>query len=195
MVGFVLFVALRHGKAEPSAEALSRGHFRDTLRAADTSESAESGSLYNAAVAAKHLLDWETSERLLRRILSEDDDGEAWLELGLVQTYRGDYCEALRSFDRVEATRSDLLESLTLHRAFATMRQGDTGRALVLFEEVEVPLETKLRTDIGAGEPLFLEWFLQSAALWRATGKSAKAAWAEDQIRGTSGESRLPEIY
>ena len=75
------------------------------------------------------------------------------------------------------------------------MRRGDTGRARLLFEEVEIPLETKLRTDIGAGEPLFLEWFLQSAALWRATGKSAKAEWAEDQIRGTSAESRLPEIY
>ena len=194
-VGLVLFVALRQGTPEPSAETLGLGRFGDTLALADTSENAERSSLYNAAVAAKHLLDWETAERLLRRILREDDDGEAWLELGLTQTYQGDYDEALHSFDRAEATRADLFESLTLHRAFVAMRRGESSRARVLFEEVEVPLETKLRTDIGGGEPLFLEWFLQSAALWRAAGKTEKAAWAADQVRDMPGDSRLSREF
>jgi len=194
-IGFVLFVALRQGKPEPSSEALSLGHFHDTLTLADTSGNAERGSLYNAAVAAKHLLDWQTAERLLRRILSEDEDGEAWLELGLVLTYQGSYTEAMRSFDRAETFRADLSESLNLHRAFVEMRRGESGRARTLFEEIEIPLETKLRIDMGSGEPLFLEWFLQSAALWRAAGKIEKAEWATAQVRSTPGESRLSEIY
>ena len=150
-VAFVLIVGLR-GRRLPESRAVGEGRYSQALSEADLSEDADRASLYAAALAAKHLLDWDRSESLLRRILDDDDDGEAWLELGLVETYRGNPTEALQCFDRAAATRSDLIESLTLHRAFARLRLGQTDSARELFEEVEVPLETKLRTDIGSGE-------------------------------------------
>ena len=193
-VAAVLIIGLR-GRRLPSALALGEGRYSEALSSSDLSEETDRDSLYTAAVAAKHLLDWDESERLLRRILDDDDDGEAWLELGLVDTYRGRFPGALESFERAVAARADLLESLTLHRAYAHLRAGDELRAQGLFEEVEIPLENKLRTDIGSGEPSFLEWFLQAAKLWRAIGRDAKADWAEREAQLAIGESRLPEIY
>ena len=194
IVAFVLVVGLR-GRRLPESRAVGEGRYSEALSAADLSEDADRASLYAAAVAAKHLLDWDRSETLLRRILDDDDDGEAWLELGLVETYRGNPTEALCCFDRAAATRGDLIESLTLHRAFARLRLGQIDAARKLFEEVEVPLETKLRIDIGSGEPFFIEWFLQCSTLWRALGQSTKAEWALAQAEEAVGESRLMEMY
>lgn len=194
VVAFVLVVGLR-GRRLPESRAVGEGRYSEALSAADLSQDADRASLYAAAVAAKHLLDWDRSETLLRRILEDDEDGEAWLELGLVETYRGNPMEALRCFDRAAATRADLFESLTLHRAFARLRLGQTDAARELFEEVEVSLETKLRTDIGSGEPFFVEWFLQCSTLWRALGQSAKADWALAQAEKAVGESRLLQVY
>ena len=193
-----LFIALRPGLArlgpvDPTAAALGRGDFRAVLQTADTSSGAERDSLYAAAVAAKHLLEWEPAKVFLQRILKSDNDGEAWLELGLVQTYEGSYEEARRSFEQVESTRSDLLESLTLHRAFLDLCRCETARAQAQFEEIEAALETKLRTDMGASEPLFCEWFLQSAALWHAMGQETKAECFRELALRTCGESRLAE--
>ena len=192
LAAFVLLVALR-GRREPAAQALGEGRFREALETTDVSANAGRDSLYTGAVAAKHLLEWDRAEHLLRRILEEDDDGEAWLELGLVETYRENYERALDCFVKAEQLRADLLESLTLHRAFVELRRDNAERGQLLFEEIEVPLETKLRTDIGAGEPLFVEWFLQSAALWQSTGKRSRADWARSQVEGT--DSRLHEVY
>lgn len=192
LAGFVLLVALR-GRREPAAQALGEGRFREALDTTDVSAGAERDSLYTGAVAAKHLLEWDRAEHLLRRILEDDDDGEAWLELGLVETYRENYERALDCFVRAEQLRGDLLESLTLHRAFVELRRDNAERGQSLFEEIEVQLETKLRTDMGGGEPLFVEWFLQSAALWQSTGKRSRADWARSQIKET--DSRLHEVY
>ena len=192
LASFVLLVALR-GRREPAAQALGEGRFREALDTTDVSATAERDSLYTAAVAAKHLLEWDRAEHLLRRILDDDDDGEAWLELGLVETYRENYERAMDCFVRAERLRGDLLESLTLHRAFVELRRDNSERGRFLFEEIEVPLETKLRTDMGAGEPLFVEWFLQSAALWQSTSKRSRADWARSQIEGS--DSRLHEVY
>jgi len=193
-VGFVLVVGLR-GRRLPESRAVGEGRYSEALSEADLSEDADRASLYAAAVAAKHLLDWHRSELFFHRILFDDDYGEAWLELGLVETYRGNPTEALKCFDRAAALRSDLTESIILHRAFARLRLGEIDPARQLFEEVEVPLETKLRTDIGSGEPFFLEWFLQCSSLWRALGQSAKAEWALAQAEEAVGESRLLEVY
>lgn len=193
-IAFVLVVGLR-GRRLPESRAVGEGRYSEALSQADLSEDADRASLYAAAVAAKHLLDWDRSETLLRRILDDDDDGEAWLELGLVETYRGNPIEALSCFDRAAAIRSDLIESLTLHRAFARLRLGEVDPARELFEEVEVPLETKLRTDIGSGDPFFVEWFLQCSALWRALGQTAKAEWAFAQAKEAVAESRLVRMY
>jgi hypothetical protein len=50
-----------------------------------------------------------------------------------------------------------------------------------------------LRTDLGQGEPLFAEWFLQAAALWEAAGDFERAAWARTAGREAAPESRLWE--
>ena len=79
-IAFVLVVGLR-GRRLPESRAGGEGRYSEALSQADLSEDADRASLYAAAVAAKHLLDWDQSETLLRRILDDDNDGEAWLEL------------------------------------------------------------------------------------------------------------------
>jgi tetratricopeptide (TPR) repeat protein len=190
----VLFLALRRTGTSPAVTALSAGRFAAALDAARTGPDAGRDELFAAAVAAKHLLRFADARALLTRILSSaPDDGEALLESALVAAYAGDG-DADRTFQQAAALRSDLGESITLHRAWAALRRGDRERARRMFEEIEAPLETKLRSDLGAGEPLFAEWFLHSAALWSACGDTGRAAWAARQGRASAPESRLPEI-
>src|SRR5262249_1105544 len=151
----------------------------------------ERDELYVAAVAAKHLLELDRARELLGRLLAADpEDGEAWLENGLVAAYSGDPATAREAFAKAAALRSDLAESLTLHRAWLALREGDKETARRLFDEVEAPLETKLRTDLGGGEPLFAEWFLEAASLWEAAGDSLRARWARKAGREAAPESR-----
>jgi tetratricopeptide (TPR) repeat protein len=185
----------REPGGHPAQAALGQGRFAAALAAARTDARAGRDDLYTAALAAKHLLELDRARELLGRILAADSgDGEAWLESGLVAAYAGDFDGAERAFSQVESRRSDLLESLTLHRAWLALRRGDPRRARRLFEEVEASLENKLRSDLGSGEPLFAEWFLQAAALWAAGGDAEKAGWALGEGRASAPESRLGEV-
>src|SRR3978361_98894 len=85
-------------------------------------------------------------------------------------------------------------ESIPLPRAWLALRRGDVKTARRLFDEVEAPLETKLRSDLGSGEPLFAEWFLHAAALWAALGDTRRARWAAAAGRASAPESRLPDF-
>ena len=146
-------------------------------------------------MAAKHLLRLETARELLGRLLAADPgDGEAWIEAGLVAAYSGDFAAAEQALVEAVARRSDLAESITLHRAWLELRRGDLLAAHRLFDEVEAPLETKLRSDLGSGEPLFAEWFLQAAALWAAAGNHGRAAWAHAEGLASAPASRLAEV-
>lgn len=173
----VLAAVLHRPRPGPAARALERGDFPVALERGAAGD--ERGERLAAAVAARHLLAFDRAAGLLDDLLSADPgDGEAWLERGLVAAYAGDVIAAEAAWERVEKSRSDLLEPLTLHRAWLALSSGDQRRALQLFEEVEAPLENKLRIDLGSGEPTFAEWFLQAAALWRAAGETGKADWA-----------------
>lgn len=190
-----LWATLRQPSASPALQALGQGRFAEALETARTDARAGRDELYTAAVAAKHLLDLDLARDLLDRVLARDPrDGEAWLERGLVAAYAGDFGAADTAFARVEPLRSDLLESLTLHRAWLALRRGDAGTARRLFSEVEAPLENKLRSDLGSGEPLFAEWFLQAAALWRAFGEEERAGWARREGRASAPESQLATV-
>jgi hypothetical protein len=192
----ILWAALRQPPGgSPALRALGEGRFAAALAAARTGAGTGRDELYAAAVAARHLLELERARALLARILARDaGDGEAWLESGLAAAYAGDWDGAERAFARVEPLRSDLLESLTLHRAWLALRRGDAAAARRLFGEVEAPLENKLRSDLGSGEPLFAEWFLQAALLWQAAGDAERAAWAWREGRASAPESRLAEV-
>ena len=190
-----LFMVLRRSEASPAMEALGQGDFEGALAAARTDGRARREDLYAAAVAAKHLLRLEEARALLQRILDADpDDGEAWLESGLVASYGGDFATAERAFGEAASRRSDLAESIGLHRAWMELRRGNKPFARRLFDEVEGPLESKLRTDLGSGEPLFAEWFLQAAALWDAFGNPGQAEWARREGTASAPASRLPEL-
>jgi len=190
-----LWATLRRSPAGTVQQALEQGRFKAALEAARTDARAGRDDLFAAAVAARHLLRLDRAREILARILAGDPaDGEAWLEAGLVEAYGGDPGAARRAFAKVESRRSDLLESLNLHRAWLALRTGDRRGARRLFDEVEAPLETKLRSDIGGGDPAFAEWFLQAAALWEAFGEEEKAAWAWREGRAAAPESRLGEI-
>lgn len=190
-----LWTVLRQPPPSAALQALGQGRFTAALAAARTDARASRDDLYTSAVAAKHLLALERARAGLDRILARDPtDGEAWLESGLVAAYAGDLAAADRAFARVEALRSDLLESLTLHRAWLALRRGDGETARRLFSEIEAPLENKLRSDLGSGEPLFAEWFLHAAALWRAAGEAERAAWALREGQASAPESRLAEV-
>jgi tetratricopeptide (TPR) repeat protein len=190
-----LFASLRAGAASDAMAELANGRFAEALARARTGARAPRDELYAAAVAAKHLQLWDRAEELLSRILASDPgDGEAWLERGLTAAYAGRAPAAAAALSRALAGRSDLAESITLHRAWLALAQGDRAAARRLFDEVEAPLESKLRSDLGEGDPLFAEWFLQAAALWDAAGDAERAAWAAAAGRAAAPESRLPDL-
>jgi tetratricopeptide (TPR) repeat protein len=192
---FGLRAVLRRPPESLALRALGEGRFAAALAAARTDAGAGRDELYAAAVAARHLLELDRARALLARVLARDaGDGEAWLESGLAAAYAGDWDGAESAFARVESLRSDLLESLTLHRAWLALRRGDAPAARRLFGEVEAPLENKLRSDLGSGEPLFAEWFLQAALLWQAAGDDERAAWAWREGLASAPESRLAEV-
>lgn len=191
----VLFAALRRTPVSLAVQAVGRGDFTAALASARTGANARRDELLAAAVAAKHLLRLEESRALLARVLARDPaDGEAWLEAGLAAAYAGDWPTAARALAEAAARRSDLAESITLHRAWVELRQKEVRKARRLFDEVETSLENKLRTDLGGGEPLFAEWFLQAAELWAAFGDEERADWAREEGRRSAIGSRLPEI-
>lgn len=185
----LLGAVLKRGPRNPAAELAARGDFRGALAAA--AGGSERDALLAVAVAAKHLLQLERAEESLARLLATEDDGEAWLERGLVAAYRGRHDHARDCFSRAVAARADLLEPISLHRAWVDLRAGERARAGALFEEIEAPIESKLRSDIGPGDPLFSEWFVQAADLWEARGDAERAAWARAQGLAAAPASRL----
>lgn len=181
------------GRDSRAAARLDAGDFEEAIELG-TAPGADRDRMLTAAVAAKHLERFDQARRLLEAILvPSPDDGEAWLELGLVETHSGNLEAASRAFDRVASSRSDLLESLTLHRAFLALRRGEPDAARRLFEEIEMPFENKLRRDIGPGDPVFAEWFLQAGLLWRQRGDTERADWALAAARRAAPRSRLIE--
>ena len=194
VVAAMLAVALRGAPASEMARAAAEGRFADALDAAHRRPPAERDDLLAAAIAAKHRRSWDDGERWLRALLAEDPgDGEALVELGLIEAYRGRAAEADARLREAAAQRADLGESILLHRAFALLVAGDVAWARHLFEEVEGPLETKLTLDVGSGEPAFAEWFLHAAALWRAGGNASRAEWAWGKAEESAPESLLPD--
>ena len=192
-----VILALRRARASSAVTALGTGHFAKVLETAETGRGAGRDDLWAAAVAAKHLLRLDEARGLIDRVLGADPgDGEARLESGLIAAYAGDLAAAERELLAAASLRSDLAESITLHRAWLALRRDppDLRTARRLFDEVESPLETKLRSDLGGGEPLFAEWFLHAAALWAAFGDPERAAWAAAAGRSSAPESRLPEV-
>lgn len=192
----ILFAVLRRPPPSAAVQAVGRGDFEAALAAARTGPNAGRDELLAAAVAAKHLLQLDEARALLARILARDpSDGEAWLESGLAAAYAGDWPAAERALAGAAARRSDLAESITLHRAWVELKKKDLREARHLFDEVETSLENKLRTDLGGGEPLFAEWFLQAAELWAAFGDDERANWAREEGRRSAIGSRLAEIF
>jgi len=196
LLGLVVVIAavialavLRHAPRSRAAELLGRGAFQE----ARTTAGDQPADLLAAATAARHLLDLDTATRLLDAALAEDPgDGEALLERGLVAAYAGRHDAAADLLRRAAAARADLAESISLHRAWLELRQGRERQARHRFEEVEASLELKLRADL-AGDPLFAEWFLHAALLWRASGDEERAAWAWREGLAAAPESRLAE--
>ncbi len=188
----VVVAVVRHSPRPRAAGALGRGEFEEALAAAETGPGGGGEELLAAAVGAKHLLELARAEELLARALALDpEDGEAWLERGLVAAYAGRLDEAEGFFARAGAVRADLAESLTLHRAWVALAGGRREEAARLFGEVEAPIGSKLRTDLGPGDPLFCEWFLHAADLWAAGGDRERADWARREGLRSAPQSRL----
>ncbi len=122
-------------------------------------------------------------------------NGEAWLELGLARGYAGDLDAADAALARAARERSDLTEAVTLHRAWLALRGGDRDTARRLFDEVEAPLETKLRLDLGPGDPVFADWFFHAGEIWleleRREEDEEKGRWALAEARRSAPGSRL----
>lgn len=192
-LGVMLVVVLiRHTPRSAAGELVGRGDFSAALESAALGPGAERDELLAAAVAAKHLLEFDRAEALARRSIEADpSDGEAWLELGLALGYRGEHEQADEALVEASRHRADLLESISLHRAWVALRAGDTGAALLLFEEISAPLDSKLRSDLGPGDPLFAEWFFQAADLWEETGALDRSAWAREEARRSAPGSLL----
>ncbi len=184
-----ILAVLRHAPRSRAAELLGRGEFGAARRTGGD----RPADRLAAAPAARHLLDLDTAADLLDAALADDpDDGEALLERGLVEAYAGRHASAADLLRRAAAVRADLAESITLHHAWLELRQGRERQARRRFEEVEASLESKLRADL-LGDPLFAEWYLQAALLWRAAGDEERATWAWREGLAAAPESRLAE--
>ncbi len=184
----VLLAVVRHAPRSRAAEMLGRGAFREALAGGD-----QDADRLPAAVAARHLLELDRAARLLdAHLAAEPDDGEALVERGLAAAYLERWDEAEAHLSRALAARADLAESITLHRAWLSLRRGRPAEAQRRFEEVEAAIESKLRSDL-AGDPLFAEWYLHAAVLWLAAGRRQLAVWAWRQGRAAAPESRLFE--
>lgn len=195
LAGLTLLVVLRERGSSAATVHYEAGEFQEALDAATAVERPSRDDLLAGARSARHLGDLATSERLIRRLIAADsEDGEAWLEVALTAAYARDADKARQAFDRVPASRSDLLESLTLHRAWLELFAGDPSRARRLFEEVDGSLETKLRDDLDGGEATFAEWFLHAGWLWRDRGREDRAEWALDAARRAAPRSALPGL-
>lgn len=189
-VTILIFAAVvRHAPRARSAKALALGDFPAAVAAARAGAAEE---LVPASIAARHLGDFDKAARLAdRAVRLNPDDGEAWLELGLVRGFAGELDEADVALVRAVTERSDLAEAVTLHRAWLALRGDDRETARRLFEEVEAPLETKLELDLGSGDPVFADWFFHAGELWRALGNDEKGHWALGEARRSAPGSRL----
>lgn len=195
VVGLSMLVILRHRGVPTAVALLEAGEFRRVLEAAGDAEASSRDDQLAASRAARHLLELDLAARLLDGLLEIDpDDGEVWVERGLTAAYAGDFAGARGAFDRVPASRSDLLESMTLHRAWLELYAGDAARARRLFEEVEASMDTKLRGDLSDGDAAFAEWFLHAGWLWRSRGDEERAAWALETARSAAPQSQLPAL-
>jgi hypothetical protein len=192
--GFMVWSALRQrGGGDPAGAALSRGDFGLALAVAEGPASARREWLAGAT-AARHLLLFDRAAALTERLLAADpDDAEALIERALGAAWqRGPTAEA--DLARALALRPDLAEPIALHRAFLAWRQGDLDGARRRFEEVGAALESKLRDDIGPGDGLFADWFLEAALLWRASGDETRAAWSAAAYAASAPQSRLRDL-
>ena len=186
----VVVGALRPERPSGSAQALVSGDLEDALRIGLAGLRPE--DLIPAAFAARHLLELESALSLLDWALAKDpESGEAWLEYGLTLAQQGRFQKADDALLRAARLRSDLTESLTLHRAWVALLRKDGAAARRLFEEVDAPLESKLRSDLGSGDAVFCDWFLQAADLWNHRGESEKAEWAHREAQRSAPESRI----
>jgi len=187
----LVFVLGRQSQG-PAVVALSRGDFAAAREAVDPQNpDVRREERLAAAVACKHLLDFDQARAHLASLLGADPaDAEVALELGLIAAYGHDHQTASRYFD-LASKRPDLWEALTLHRAWLDLDRGQRRAALSRFEEVEATLESKLRFDLGEGDPEFSEWFLQAGALWHAAQLTDKARWASEAGARAAPESLL----
>jgi tetratricopeptide (TPR) repeat protein len=187
----VVVAVIRHAPRPVAARALETGTFAVAVEAVSADPLPE--DLVPAAIASRHLLAFPKARALLDgALLLDPEDGEIWLEYGLVQAYENHLEGAVEALSRAAALRPDLAEAVTLHLAWIALRRGRVSGARRLFEEIEAPLENKLRFDLGVGEPIFSDWFLQAGDLWEAFGEKEKAKWARNGGRRSAPASRLP---
>jgi len=188
-----LVAALAGSRQGPAARALGEGDLRTALAAGRGAHSRD--ERLAAAVAARQLLDFDAAVALLDALVAEEpDDGEAWLERGVTAAWVGDAATAERAFGRVATRRSDLGETLSLHRAWLALRAGERERARRLFGEIAWPLHNKLTMDLGPGDPSFAEWFLMAAVLHHTLGQEEEARQALEHGVAAAPDLGLVEL-
>ena len=83
--GLSFLIVLRSSRGAPAVSAFEDGRFAEALELAQAEPGASRESLIAGARAARHLLDFDSTAALLDRLLREDpEDGEAWVEKGLL---------------------------------------------------------------------------------------------------------------
>ncbi len=184
----------RRSGADEAGAALSSGDFGAAL-AAGEGAGAPRREAVAAATAARHLLLFDRAAAIVARLLAADsDDADALIERALLDIW-GANRQAEAWLAAVLSRRPDLAEPIALHSAFSALRRGDLDLARRRFEDIAPALETKLRTDIGPGDGLFADWFLESALLWEASGDRERALWSAAVYERSAPQSRLREIF
>jgi len=191
----LVWTSLRQRGGSGGGAAISRGDFGAALASGER-PGAAGGELVGAAMAARHLLLFDRARVLVDRRLAQDaDDPPALVERFLGALWQGEAdLEREQDLARLAARRPELGEEIELHRGFAAWWRGDLETARRRFEAIAPAIESKLRTDIGPGEGLYADWYLEAGVLWQAGGESARAAWAREALARSAPQSRLREL-
>ena len=176
--------------------ALAQGEFLEAFELGpadpDSIPATAVEDLLAAAVAARHLAELDRAVSWLDAVVRRDSkNGEGWLEFGLALAYSGEFKRADKALARAAGLSPQLGEAVLLHRAWVALRSGLRQDALRRFEEIEAPIENKLETDLGSGEPAFADWFFQASELWRASGRADRADWSLAQAQHSAPQSLL----
>jgi DNA-binding CsgD family transcriptional regulator len=127
-----------------------------------------------AATGALRSADWSTAASLFRRVLEDNESGDAWFGLGVASWWQGDVSESLESWER----------------AFAAFRRaGDQAQAVVAAFYLCLSYRMSLGNEVAANG-----WLQQAMTLVEENDLAPVAGWVLLARAYTANDSHDPAV-